>query len=112
MVVSYIFIDWMVASEGDPMLRKTMMVLATAATFTAVLTVDAFARGFGGGFAGGGFRTPIIRSAKPRWRRSRSHGGGNDDHEKTSPRLGRIACPCETSAHTEPVAASHRDRWC
>ena len=30
------------------MLRKTMMVLATAATFTAVLTVDAFARGFGG----------------------------------------------------------------
>ena len=48
------------------MLRKTMMVLATAATFTAVLTVDAFARGFGGGFAGGGFRAPIIRSAIPR----------------------------------------------
>jgi hypothetical protein len=43
------------------MLRKTMMVLATAATFTAVLTADAFARGFGGGFAGGGFRAPIIR---------------------------------------------------
>src|SRR6266566_139596 len=48
------------------MLRKTMMVLATAATFTAVLTADAFARGFGGGFAGGGFRAPIIRSAIPR----------------------------------------------
>jgi hypothetical protein len=29
------------------MLRKTMMVLATAATFTAVLTANAFARGFG-----------------------------------------------------------------
>ena len=48
------------------MLRKTMMVLATAATFTAVLTADAFARGFGGGFASGGFRAPIIRSAIPR----------------------------------------------
>jgi hypothetical protein len=54
------------------MLRKTMMVLATAATFTVVLTADAFARGFGvgahmgGGFAGGGFRAPIIRSAIPR----------------------------------------------
>jgi hypothetical protein len=49
-----------------------MMVLATAAIFTAVLTADAFARGFGvgahmgGGFAGGGFRAPIIRSAIPR----------------------------------------------
>ena len=57
------------------MLRKTMMVLATAATFTAVLTVDAFARGFGGGFAGGGFRAPIIRSAIPRrsWQRLPLH---------------------------------------
>jgi len=58
------------------MLRKTMIVLATAATFTGVLTADAFARGFGGdahmggGFAGGGFRAPIIRSAIPR-----IHGG-------------------------------------
>src|SRR5262245_66347248 len=54
------------------MLHKTMIVLATAATFTGVLTADAFARGFGGaahmggGFAGGGFRAPIIRSAFPR----------------------------------------------
>jgi hypothetical protein len=48
------------------MLRKTLMVLATAATFTAVLTADALARGLGGGFAGGGFRAPIIRSAIPR----------------------------------------------
>jgi len=48
------------------MLRKTVMVLATAAIFTAVLTADAFARGFGGGFTGGGFRAPIIRSAIPR----------------------------------------------
>jgi hypothetical protein len=47
------------------MLRKTTIVLATAATFTGVLTADAFARGFGG-FAGGGFRAPIIRSAFPR----------------------------------------------
>ena len=52
------------------MLRKTVMVLATAAIFTAVLTADAFARGFGGGFTGGGFRAPIIRSAIPR-----IHGG-------------------------------------
>src|SRR5262245_24335774 len=58
------------------MLRKTMIVLATAATFTGVLTADAFARRFsgaahmGGGFAGGGFRAPIIRSAFPR-----IHGG-------------------------------------
>jgi hypothetical protein len=54
------------------MLRKTMIVFATAATFTGVLTASAFARGFGGdahmsgGFAGGGFRAPIIRSAIPR----------------------------------------------
>jgi hypothetical protein len=51
------------------MLRRTMMVLATAATFTAVLTADAVARGFGGGFAGGGFRASdhqVCNSAHPR----------------------------------------------
>jgi hypothetical protein len=40
------------------MLRKTMIVLATAAVLTSGLTVDAFAhgggRGHGGGFGGGG----------------------------------------------------------
>ena len=58
------------------MLRKTMIVLATAAVLTGGLTADAFARGFGGGahmgggFAGGrsvalhsGFRVPMIRPA-------------------------------------------------
>src|SRR5258706_11318944 len=54
-----------VASEGvDPMLRKTMIVLATAAALTGGLTADAFARGGGGGGgnsggrgrAGGGWR--------------------------------------------------------
>src|SRR6266404_9104104 len=45
-----------VASEGvDPMLRKTMIVLATAAALTGGLTADAFARGGGGGHGGGGF---------------------------------------------------------
>jgi hypothetical protein len=35
-----------IASEGvDPMLRKTMIVLATAAALTGGLTADAFARG-------------------------------------------------------------------
>jgi hypothetical protein len=39
------------------MLRKTMIVLATAAALTAGLTADAFARGGGGGggHMGGGF---------------------------------------------------------
>src|SRR5882672_3422431 len=44
-----------VASEGvDPMLRKTMIVLATAAALTGGLTADAFARGGGGGGGHGG----------------------------------------------------------
>src|SRR5260370_27649051 len=44
-----------VASEGvDPMLRKTMIVLATAAALTGGLTADAFARGGGGGGGDGG----------------------------------------------------------
>src|SRR5258708_6945264 len=44
-----------VASEGvDPMLRKTMIVLATAAALTGGLTADAFARGWGGGGGHGG----------------------------------------------------------
>jgi hypothetical protein len=41
-----------------PMLRKTMIVLATAAALTGGLTADAFARGGGGGgghMGGGGF---------------------------------------------------------
>ena len=37
------------------MLRKTMIVLATAAALTGGLTVDAFAHGGGGGGHGGGF---------------------------------------------------------
>src|ERR1700704_3403590 len=44
-----------VASEGVcPMLRKTMIVLATAAALTGGLTADAFARGGGGGGGHGG----------------------------------------------------------
>src|SRR6476659_8079410 len=44
-----------VASEGvDPMLRKTMIVLATAAALTGGLTADALARGGGGGGGHGG----------------------------------------------------------
>jgi hypothetical protein len=44
-----------VEKEYAPMLRKTMIVLATAAALSAGLTADAFARGggFGGGHAGG-----------------------------------------------------------
>jgi hypothetical protein len=37
------------------MLRKTMILLATAAALTGGLTADAFARGGGGGGHGGGF---------------------------------------------------------
>ena len=37
------------------MLRKTMIVLATAVALTGGLTADAFARGGGGGHMGGGF---------------------------------------------------------
>ena len=37
------------------MLRKTMIVLATAAALTGGLTADAVARGGGGGHGGGGF---------------------------------------------------------
>src|SRR5580704_2637050 len=42
--------------KEHPMLRKTMIVLATAAALTAGLTADAFARGGGGGghMGGGG----------------------------------------------------------
>src|SRR5260370_2086828 len=41
--------------KEDQMLRKTMIVLATAAALTSGLTADAFARGGGGGHGGGGF---------------------------------------------------------
>jgi hypothetical protein len=44
------------------MLRKTIIVLATAAALTGGLTADAFARGGGGGGGGGG------------------HGGGGGGH--------------------------------
>ena len=37
------------------MLRKTMIVLATAAALTGVVSADAFARGGGGGGHAGGF---------------------------------------------------------
>src|SRR5258705_9894482 len=39
--------------KEDQMLRKTMIVLATAAALTGGLTADAFARGGGGGHGGG-----------------------------------------------------------
>jgi hypothetical protein len=55
------------------MLRKTMIVLVTAAALTGALTVDAFARGgggggghgggFGGGHMGGGFGAGAGRGA-------------------------------------------------
>ena len=47
------------------MLRKTMIVLLTAAALTGVLTADAFARGGGGGGGGhgGGFRVAVIWAA-------------------------------------------------
>jgi hypothetical protein len=53
-----IFVEWpLVVSEGAcAMLRKTMIVLATASALTGGLTADAFARGGGGGGGhGGGF---------------------------------------------------------
>jgi uncharacterized membrane protein len=48
--------DAQASERSIPMLRKTMIVLATAAALTGGLTVDAFARGGGGGghMGGGG----------------------------------------------------------
>jgi hypothetical protein len=48
--------DALASERSIPMLRKTMIVLATAAALTAGLTADAFARGGGGGghMGGGG----------------------------------------------------------
>jgi hypothetical protein len=48
--------DALASGRSIPMLRKTMIVLATAAALTAGLTADAFARGGGGGghMGGGG----------------------------------------------------------
>jgi hypothetical protein len=46
--------DATASGRSNAMLRKTMIVLATAAILTAGLTVDAFARGGGGGGHGGG----------------------------------------------------------
>jgi uncharacterized membrane protein len=48
--------DALAFERSIPMLRKTMIVLATAAALTGGLTADAFARGGGGGgHMGGGF---------------------------------------------------------
>ena len=47
------------------MLRKTMIVLATAAALTGGLTADAFARGGGGGGHGGGLGGKLARRACP-----------------------------------------------
>src|SRR6266446_9265588 len=58
MVVTMSSLEWTpVASDGvHPMLRKTMIVFATAAALTGGLTADALARGGGGGGGhGGGF---------------------------------------------------------
>ena len=48
--------DALASERSIPMLRKTMIVLATAAALTGGLTADAFARGGGGGghMGGGG----------------------------------------------------------
>jgi hypothetical protein len=46
--------DALASGRSIPMLRKTMIVLATAAALTGGLTADAFARGGGGGHMGGG----------------------------------------------------------
>src|SRR6202166_1006147 len=49
--------DALASRRSIPMLRKTMIVLATAAALTGGLTADAFARGGGGGgghMGGGG----------------------------------------------------------
>jgi hypothetical protein len=48
--------DALASGRSIPMLRKTMIVLATAAALTAGLSADAFARGGGGGghMGGGG----------------------------------------------------------
>jgi hypothetical protein len=48
--------DALASGRSIPMLRKTMIVLATAAALTGGLTADAFARGGGGGghMGGGG----------------------------------------------------------
>jgi hypothetical protein len=46
--------DALASGRSIPMLRKTMIVLATGAALTAGLTADAFARGGGGGHMGGG----------------------------------------------------------
>ena len=59
------------------MLRKTMIVLLTAAALTGVLTADAFARGGGGGIGGGGHTGGGFegwRSYGRRVRRRRSYG--------------------------------------
>src|SRR5580692_7289732 len=58
--------DALASGRSIPMLRKTMIVLATAAALTGGLTADAFARGGGGGghmgggggHIGGGFGGP------------------------------------------------------
>src|SRR6202035_3984791 len=47
-------LDALASERSIPMLRKTMIVLATAAALTGGLTADAFARGGGGGGHGGG----------------------------------------------------------
>src|SRR6202023_3180743 len=47
--------DALASGRSIPMLRKTMIVLATAAALTGGLTADAFARGGGGGGHIGGF---------------------------------------------------------
>jgi hypothetical protein len=68
--------DALASGRSIPMLRKTMIVLATAAALTGGLTADAFARGGGGGgHMGGGFR-PGQHFAGARGR----FGFGGDDY--------------------------------
>src|SRR6202030_1503565 len=51
---SSIEMDAVASRRSTQMLRKTIIVLATAVTLTGGLTADAFARGGGGGHGGGG----------------------------------------------------------
>src|SRR6266446_4108741 len=81
-----IFVEWpLVAFEGAcAMLRKTMIVLATAAALTGGLTADALARGGGGGGGhgggggghGGGFGGRGHFARAGHFRHRRGFGGG------------------------------------
>jgi hypothetical protein len=77
--------DALASERSIPMLRKTMIVLATAAALTGGLTADAFARGGGGGgHMGGGFGGPHMGGGHmggglhPHFAGTRGRFGGGD----------------------------------